>query len=330
MKVRPRSAPLSQPPRMRAVAIERFGPPSVLRPRELPIPEPAPDEVLIALRGAGVGVWDADIRKGWWPSGRPRFPLVLGTDGAGIIEAKGARVRRFARGERVWAYDFANPKSGFYAQYVAVKAQHVGRVPKRLDLLAASAAVVTGLTALQGIELLGLRAGATVLIFGATGAVGTLAVQFARGRGARVIATATGSSASQLVRKLGADAAFDARSRTAFETLRELAPEGLDAVLALAGGPTLDRCLDLVKSGGVVAHPGGVEPEPARRRRNFTVESYDAEGSPRHFARLARAAEEVRLRVPIAAVYPLAQARRAHERLEKAGVLGRIVLRIAR
>src|SRR4051794_9816314 len=72
---------------MKAAAIDRFGPPSVLKLHELPVPEPGPNEVLIALHGAGIGVWDADIRKGWWPSGRPKFPLVLGTDGAGVVAA---------------------------------------------------------------------------------------------------------------------------------------------------------------------------------------------------------------------------------------------------
>jgi NADPH2:quinone reductase len=314
---------------MKAAAIDRFGPPSALKLHTLPVPEPAPHEVLIALHASGIGVWDADIRKGWWPRGRPKFPLVLGTDGAGTVVQKGSRVRRFDVGDRVWAYEFTNGKGGFYAELVAVNADHVGRVPKRLDLLHAGAGAVTALTALQGTDdTLRLRRGETVLIFGATGAVGTMAVQFARRRGARVIATASGRKAMRLVRSLGAAAVFDGRARDATDQLRELAPQGVDAVLAFAGGPALDRCLDVVKPGGRVAHPNGVEPEPKRRRRRFTVAGYDAEPSPKSFARLARAAEEARLRVPIAARYPLAQASRAHARLERGRVIGRIALRI--
>lgn len=315
---------------MKAAAIDRPGPPSVLTLHELPVPEPAPNEVLIALHSAGIGVWDADIRKGWWPSGRPKFPLVLGTDGAGIVAAKGSRVRRFEIGERVWAYEFPNPKGGFYAEYVAVNADHVARVPRRLDLLQAGA-VATVLTALQGTDdVLRLRRRETVLIFGATGAVGTMALQFAKRRGARVIGTATGRKASRLAESLGAEATFDARADDAAEQLRELVPEGLDAVLAFAGGKALDRCLDLVKRGGRVAYPNGVEPEPKARRRGFSTEGYDVEASPRSLARLERAVNEARLQVPIAAVFPLARAAQAHERLEQGKVLGRIVLRIAR
>jgi NADPH2:quinone reductase len=331
----PRAASSSQrtnPSRrtMKAAAIERFGAPAVLKVHELPVPQPAPNEVLIALHASGVGVWDADIRKGWWPRGRPKFPLVLGTDGAGLVAAKGARVRRFEMGERVWAYEFINPKGGFYAEYVAVRAENVARVPQRLDLLQAGAATVTALTALQGVDdVLGLRRGESALIFGATGAVGTLAVQFAKRLGARVIATGTGRKATRLVLGLGAAASFDARAGDAVERLRALAPEGLDAVLAFAGGPVLDRCLDLMKAEGRVAYPSGVEPEPKRRRRRFSVLSYDADASTRLFTRLERAVDEARLQVPVAAVYPLAQAARAHERLERGGVLGRIVLRIA-
>jgi NADPH2:quinone reductase len=314
---------------MKAAAIDRPGPPSVLKLHTLPRPEPAPHEVVIALHASGIGVWDADIRKGWWPSGRPKYPLVLGTDGAGTVAARGSRVRRFDVGDRVWAYEFTNGKAGFYAEYVAVNADHVGRIPRRLDLQQAGAAAVTALTALQGTDdTLGLRRGETVLIFGATGAVGTMAVQFAHRRGARVIATASGSKAARLIRGLGASEVFDGRARDAVDRLRKLAPEGLDAVLAFAGGKTLDQCLDLVKPGGHVAHPNGVEPEPKRRRRRFSVEGYDAEPSAKSFARLARAAQEARLRVPIAAKFPLAQAARAHARLERGQVVGRIVLRI--
>ena len=323
---------LNEPRRtMKAAAIDRFGPPSVLKLHELPVPKLAPEEVLLALTACGVGVWDADVRKGWWPRGRPSFPLVPGTDGAGTVAAKGARVRRFAIGERVWAYELANRKGGFYAEYVAVNAAHVGRVPRRLDLLRAGAATVTALTALQGVDdVLGLRRADTVLVFGATGAVGTMAVQFAKRRGAHVIATASGRKATRIVLSLGAAAAFDARKKDAIDRLRELAPDGLDAVLSFAGGATLERCLDLLKPEGRVAYPNGVEPEPRRRRRRFTLHGYDAEASPRHFAQLERAVDDARLQVPIAAVYSLSQAARAHERLEHGHIIGRIVLRVRR
>jgi NADPH:quinone reductase-like Zn-dependent oxidoreductase len=318
------------PETMKAAVIDRFGPPSVLRARRMRVPRPGPGEVLVEIHAAGVGVWCTQIRDGSWrPFGRARFPLVLGTDGAGVVVARGKRVRRLAIGDRVWAYHSANRKGGFYAEYVAIPAKRAGRVPRRLDLLQAGAGAVTGLTALQGVAALELRRGETVLVFGASGAVGTLAVQFATLRRARVLATASGRAAIALVRRLGAEVVIDARRRDAVERLRSLAPGGLDAVLAFAGGDELERCLNLVRSGGRIVYPNGVEPEPRRRPRVRRL-SYDAEGGPREFARLAQAAEAVRLRVPIAAAYPLSQAARAHARIERGHVAGRTVLRVAR
>jgi NADPH:quinone reductase len=313
---------------MKAAAIDRFGPPKVLTLHNLPVPNPGPHDLLIAVHAAAVGVWDAEVRNGtWWPGGRRKFPLVLGTDGAGTVAAKGTRVRRFHVGDRVWA---VNAGRGFYAEYVAVNAQHAGRVPRRLDFLRAGAAAVTGLTALQGIDdALQVRQQETLLIFGASGAVGALAVQFAKRRRARVLATARSSEASAFVHRLGADAVIDIRSRNAPERLRELAPGGIDAALALAGGDALEPCLSLVRAGGRVAYPNGVEPEP-RRRRRVRLLAYNAVAGPREFARLERAVAEARLRVPIATVYPLAQASKAHARIERGHVLGRIVLRIRR
>jgi NADPH:quinone reductase len=315
------------PAAMKAVLIDRFGPPSVMKVRTVPVPQPAPGQVLIALEAAGVGVWDTSLRDGSWRPRGSRFPIGMGTDGAGTVVLRGARARRFDVGDRVWSYDYAN-KGGFYAEYAVVDAKNVGRVPRVLDLLHAGAAATTGLTALQGVQdVLRVRRGETVLVFGASGAVGTLALQFAKGRGARVLATASGRAAAALVRRLGADAVIDARKKDAVERLRQLAPEGLDAVLAFAGGDALERCLDLVRRGGRVAYPSGVEPEP-RRRRGVAPRGYDAEAGPRQFAQLERAATAVRLRVPIAAVFPLARAADAHRRVEKGHVLGRIVLRV--
>lgn len=316
------------PAEMKAAAIDRFGPPSVLKLHTLPVPQPGPNEVLIGLHAAGVGVWDVSVRDGSWrPYGRPKFPLVPGTDGAGIILAQGARVRRFGIGDRVYATDYAG---GFYAEFKAVGAENVAPVPKRLDMLQAGAALVPGLTALQGIDdHLRVRRGETVLIFGATGSVGTLAVQFAKRLRARVLATASGRPATALVQRLGADGVFDPHREDAPEKLEKLAGGSIDCVLALAGSEVLERCLDLVRPGGRVAYPNGVEPEPRRRPRVRLV-SYDAEAGQRQFAKLERAVNEARLQVPIAAVYPLAQAAKAHERLERGHILGRIVLQIRR
>ena len=140
------------PDTMKAAAVDRFGPPSALTLHELPVPKPRPQEVLIAIDTAGIGGWDASIRDGSLRlPGRPRFPLVPGVDGAGIVVAKGARVRRVQLGDRVYAYEFGSRHGGFYAEFVAVRADHVGRVPKGLDLRGAGAVAATGLTAMQGI-----------------------------------------------------------------------------------------------------------------------------------------------------------------------------------
>ncbi len=316
---------------MKAVALKKFGPPKVLTLHSLPIPLPGPGEVLIELQAAGVGVWDAAVRDGSWrPYGRSRFPLVLGTDGAGIVVARGPHVRRFDIGDRVWASDYANPKGGFYAEYSAVNIEHVGNMPRRFDFLEAAAGMTTGLTALQGVDdALRVHEGETVLIFGATGGVGTLAIQFAKRKGARVLATASGSKAIALVKKLGADGIFDARGADVIDRLKTLAPEGIDAALVLAGGDSLEACLDLVKPGGRIAYPNGVWPEPGKRRKVHVL-SYNAETNSHTIERLEHAAIEARLKVPLAAEFPLEQAAKAHERLQKGHILGKIVLRIRR
>jgi NADPH2:quinone reductase len=317
------------PMRMRAAAINRFGGPDVLELQMLPVPSVDPDEVLIAIHTAGVGSWDADMRAGWSPDGkRPRFPLVFGTDGSGNIAAVGSRVRRFAVGDRVYSYSFANPKGGFHAEYVAVAAANVAQPPPLLTMRHAGAIPTTGLTALQGIDdVLRVKRGEAVVVHGAAGGVGSLALQFAKMRGARVLATASGRDGLTFVRRLGADVAVDARHADLRAAALDFAPDGVDAVLALAGGKPLERLLDAVRRGGRVAYPNGVEPAP-RKRRGINVESYDGTPGVREFERLGKAVEAAKLKVRIAAWFSLDEAAQVHKRLAAGHVLGKIVLRV--
>jgi NADPH:quinone reductase len=159
--------------------IDRFGEPDVITCHALSVPALDAGEVLIAVDTAGVGPWDADVREGLYAPRKPHFPLVLGFDGAGIVAPVGSRVRRLKVGDEVYSYNWQNPKGGFYAEYVAVPADKVAPIPRRLDLRHAGATPTTGLTALQGIDDAGLKKGETVIIHGASGGVGTLAVHAA-------------------------------------------------------------------------------------------------------------------------------------------------------
>jgi NADPH:quinone reductase-like Zn-dependent oxidoreductase len=313
---------------MRAAAIDRFGPPSVLKVKRLPVPQLDANEVLIAVHTAGVGSWDADIRGGWWPSGKPKFPLVLGTDGSGTIAAVGARVRRFRVGDRVYGYSWMNPKGGFYAEYVAVAAENTASIPKLLNLNKAGAVPVIGLTALQGIDdALRVKRGENVIVHGASGGVGTCAVQFAKLRGARVLGSGTGEDGAAAVRRLGADVAVDGKRADLADVAREFAPEGVDAILALVGGPSLTQLMSALRRGGCVAYPNGVEPAPGKRA-GVKVTAYDAAPGVKQFTALNRAIEQCRLKVVICAEFPLDRAGKAHERLAQGHVIGKVILRI--
>jgi len=312
---------------MHAAAIDHFGGPEVLTIHELPVPPLEDGEVLIAIETAGVGRWDAEMRGGWYPGGKPKFPLVLGTDGSGRVAAVGSRIRRFKIGEAVYSYSFLNPKGGFYAEYVVVSADKIAPIPAGLDLREAGAIPTTGLTALQGVDdALQLKHDEAVIIHAASGGVGTLAVQFAKLRDARVFATASGEDGVAFVRRLGADAAVDGKHCDIASAARQFAPDGADAILALAGGEPLERCLDALKPGGRLAYPNGVEPAPKKRAGIRTV-PYEAVAGVREFKYLGLAVEAAKLKVPIAGKFSLDDAARAHGRLAQGHVLGKIVLR---
>ena len=317
------------PQTMRAAAIDKAGGAEVITLHTLLVPQPDADGVLIAMDTVDVAVWDASVRAHPEELKHPRFPLVLGTDGSGVIAAVGSQVHGFKPGDRVYSYMWDNPKGGFYAEYVAVPAKQVGHLPPGLSLRDAGAIAASALTAIQGIDdALHVSSGETLIIHGAAGGVGSLALQFAKLRGARVLATASGEGGASFVKGLGADVAVDGRKGDIPAAARQFAPEGVDAVLAFAGGDALDRCLDALKPGGRVAFPWGVSPEPKTTINVRSSTRYNAIAGPQEFERLNQAIVASKLRVPIVAEYPLADAAKAHERLEAGHVLGKVVLRI--
>jgi len=314
---------------MKGIAIDAPGGPEVMTLRTLPVPTVDADDVLIEVHAAGVAVWDLQIRKSMaWV--KPRFPYVLGSDGSGIVVAIGASVTRFKVGDAVYGYCWDNLKGGFYAEYVSAPSDCIAKLPRGISLEAAGALGASGLTALSGVDrALNLKRGDNLIIHGASGAVGTLAVQLAKLRGARVLATASGEEGVALVRRLGADVAIDGRTGDIAAAARAFAPKGADAVLAFAGGDALEKCLDALRAGGKFAYPTGVEPVPKSRPGLNTI-PYDALFGDQkvQWAELNRAVEAKKFEVPIAATFALAEAADAHRKVEAGGVRGKVVLKI--
>ncbi len=314
---------------MRAAALDRFGGVENIHLEELPVPEPGPDEVLLRIESAGVGVWDPYEREGEFAKmfgTKPRFPYVLGSDGAGTVAAVGAQVRGFKEGDHAYALALVNPKGGFYAEFAAVKADQVSPIPKKLSVEQAGVMPSDALTALRGLDdILKLQKGESLMVFGAGGGIGHLAVQLAKRIGARVFAVASGDDGVALAKRLGADAVANGRKDDLEAAARAFAPGGLDAALVTAGGEATDRALRAMKKNGRVAHPNGVMPAP-KAPAGVNVQSYDIEPTPRQIERLNRLIESGPFEVHVARTFPLDQAAEAHRELQK-HYLGKLALR---
>jgi NADPH2:quinone reductase len=185
---------------------------------------------LIHVAAAGVGAWDPFEREGRFVEVlglAPKFPYVLGTDGAGTVAAVGGKVKEFKEGDRVYAAELGNPKGGFYAEYAVVNADNASLIPGGLKMEQAAVLPSDGLTALKGLEeVLNLQPDESVMIYGASGGIGHLAVQLAKRLGARVFAVASGADGVSFVKRLGADAAVDGHSDKVLDWPANLRPTG--------------------------------------------------------------------------------------------------------
>ncbi|KLJ01793.1 hypothetical protein WQ56_05720 [Luteimonas sp. FCS-9] len=313
---------------MLAVAHARFGGPEAWSLHEAPIPLPGPDQVLIRVLSAGFGHWDVLEREGRLPGATtpPVRPRIGGAEGAGTVVEVGARVQRLREGDRVCGLaPPGDPRHGFHAQFALVDADRAWRIPARLPLPHAAALPVDGGLAMHAVDVvLGLGTGDTLVLLGASGGIGHMALQFARQRGTRVLAVASGPDGVALAERLGADMAIDGRRHDLAAALRIFAPQGPTAALLTAHDAGIARTVvAALRPGGRVAWPHGVTPPP--RRADVAATGFGAHAGAASVHAACRAIDRgpfhlhVGTRLPLARIAEAGRALAGHH-------LGRIVL----
>ncbi len=308
---------------MKAVRIHEFGGPEVLKLEETPRPKPAADEVLIKVYATSVNPVDWKIRKG---ARKERFPsdlpLTLGWDVSGVIEETGNAVKNFKKGDEV--YGRPDPtRNGTYAEYVVVKADQISPKPKSIGHEAAAAVPLAGLTAWQGLFDHGkLQAGQKVLIHGASGGVGSFAVQFAKWKGAYVIGT-TSEKNIGLVKKIGADEVIDYKKEKFEEKLKDI-----DLVFDTIGGETQKRSLLVLKKGGRLITTVKPEYEKEAKEKEIDIKGYIAQSYPNELNQIAQLIDQGKIKPVISKILPLDKAAEAQQISEQGHVTGKIVLQV--
>jgi NADPH:quinone reductase-like Zn-dependent oxidoreductase len=308
---------------MKAVRIHSFGGSDVLKIEELPIPAPGPGEVLIRVEAAGVNPVDYKIRSGEFKPVGLQTPLTLGRDVSGVVQQTGSGVQHLDAGDAVYA--MLDRDHGSYAEYVIARAEDVAAKPARLDYLQAAAVPLAGITAWQGLFDHGhLQPGERVLIHGAAGGVGHFAVQFAKDRGAHVIATGRAEDAEQL-RKWGADEVIDYQKDKFEERAREI-----DLVLDLVAGETQQRSWSCLRPGGRIVSTLQPPSQAEAVRHHATGEAFMAEPNGAELSSIGEMIDTGKVSVFVQETFPLAEVRQAHDYLENEHVRGKVVLSVAR
>ena len=305
---------------MRAALLHEYGTPDVVRVGEVDEPLVGPDFVLIEVAAAGVNPVDWKVVAGYLQGGMPHhLPMVPGWDVAGTVLAVGPAVREVAVGDRVAAYDREDHvQLGTFAERTAVPIRAVARVPDGVDLVQAAALPLAGLTAEQVLDAAGVRAGDTVLVHAAAGGVGSFATQLALHRGARVVGTASERNADVL-RSWGATPVTYGDGLV--ERVREVAPDGVDAVIDLVGADALTATPHLLADGGRLASV--IDADTVKQLGGsyvFVRPNADMLG------RLLTLVADGSLRVDIAETFPFERAGDALARSAEGHVRGKIVV----
>lgn len=304
---------------MRAMRVGRFGGPEALALERVPKPAPGPGEILVRVDASAVNPIDWKLREGFFKD--LPLPFTPGGDFCGTVEALGEGARRFQKGDAV--YGVAKDSVGADADFVTVPESHAALKPRTLETVEAASVPLVAMTAWQGLFTHGrLTGGQTVLILGASGGVGSMAVQLAKLAGARVLGTASPENADR-VRRLGCDQVIDYKS----ERIEDVA-RGVDLCLDLVGGGLQKRAFSCVKRGGRLVSTVEPPDEKAAAERGVSAGFFMMKPDAEQLRELAAKIEAGDLVVEVAKVLPLEQAAQAEELNRKQQVDGKIVLRV--
>jgi NADPH:quinone reductase-like Zn-dependent oxidoreductase len=311
-------------PTMKAIVIHEYGGPEVLKYEDTPRPEPKDDQLLIRVIAAGVNPVDGMIRSGMFAKeGNRAFPIILGGDVAGVVEKVGSKITKFKAGDPVFAY-VSLDNSGGYAQYALVTEREAAPMPKSLTYVEAAAVPIVAMTAWQAlIDTAKLQSGQTVLVHGGSGGVGSFAIQIAKARGAKVIATA--STANQdFLKQLGADVAIDYTKQNFEDVAKDV-----DVVLDSIGRDTLARSYGVVKKGGIIVSLVARPKESELEKHGIRGAALNVEPNSEELAEIGKLIDDKKIKVIVSQTFPLSEAMKAQEQVATGHTRGKIVLKVA-
>jgi NADPH2:quinone reductase len=318
---------------VKAIRVKEFGGPEVLRLEEVPTPKPGPGEVLVRIHAVGVNPVETYIRAGTYAR-LPELPYTPGNDGAGVVEHVGADVTEFKAGDRVYT---AGSLTGTYAEFALCRKEQVHPLPANVSFAQGAAIGTPYATAYRGLlQRAVAKPGETVLVHGASGAVGTAAVQLARADGLRVFGTAGSDQGLKLAREQGAHEVFDHRAPDHFEeVMKATGGRGVDIIVEMLANVNLGKDLKILAKGGrvvIIGSRGAVEINPRdTMQRDADIRGMILPNTPlvemaSIHAGLVAGLENGTLRPVIGKEFALVEAAEAHRAVMKPGALGKIVL----
>ena len=302
---------------MKAVQIKEYGDESVLKYIKVNRPKPKSNEILVKIKAAAINPVDVKIRDGQGKDWGMQLPLVLGADFAGTIEDLGEEIKSYKKGDEVYGKILL----GCYADYVIVKENELSLKPTNLDFDNAASIPMGALTAYQAIfDTAGLKSGQKILVHGASGGVGAMAVQLAKAKGAYVIGTASGSN-EDFVKSLGVDESIDYKTAKFEETVKDM-----DVVFDAVGGDTNKKSYQVLKKGGFLVSLVQEGDKDLMAKYDVTAKVMSSHPDPTQLEEITKLAEEGKLKTRVSKTFPLSEVAEAQKASQEGHVKGKIIL----